>query len=290
MSSVCCLPTNKMSFAFRCYRNLKSNLGALDAIVECNELAVREFVAYAKDSKDPGAFISQLSTRHAIRVNHVDLEHFRVRAAQLYILSVYQQTEDFLERFRDEHPGSDTWKYIEGDSLLVSILKNVGGGFNSNRAFVERFRLEVFDYYRISRNRFMHTEVNDKRLENQLTTVAAFSAEIQSIYGIRNAPNSFDRLSFDDFLLFSRVTKDIAYKLCQLGRPNDQELAKMIMELDRKREPGVNLRGAKRRANNPTRLRNSLSGLVCSLYGLGPDESNSVVDVLLARIQEGPLA
>jgi hypothetical protein len=278
-----------MSFTFRCYRNLKYNLGKLDAIVECNELAVREFVARARDFKDPSAYISDLSTQHEIRVNHVDFEHFRIRAAQLYILSVYQQAEDFLQGFRDEYPGSKDWT-CDKDPLLECILKKVGGGFSINSASIGKFRLELFRYYRFIRNRFMHTKITDKRLDNQLSIVTAMSDEIQSNYKVWTAPNTFECLSFDDFLLFSRVAKDIGYRLCQLSRPTDEELAKMIEELSEKGEPNVDLKGMRKRLNSPTRLRNSLSGLVGSLYGLSPDESTGVVDILLRKIQEGSLA
>jgi hypothetical protein len=35
------------------------------------------------------------------------------------------------------------------------------------------------------------------------------------------APNPYDAIGFDDFVLFARVTKRIALQLCKIARPSD---------------------------------------------------------------------
>lgn len=273
-----------MGFTFLSYRALKENLGRLDAIVECNELAVRKFISKAEIANDLEAYISDLSELHKVRVNYVEIKALQRQIAQLYILLVYQQAEEFLEGFRDEYPRSNHWSYTDGDDLLTSILKNIGSNFLSNTNSIGKIQVEIFHYYRLVRNRFMHTVIPDRRLDKYLTGVLAFNSEIQKIYNISNAPNDFDNLTFDDFILFSRVIKDIARILCQLGCPTDTELVQMVLEFDKKEMHGVNLNIMKKWINNPVRMRKALSNLVGSLFSLGFSESESVVDGLIDSI------
>jgi hypothetical protein len=80
---------NNSKFAFRCYFKLKNNLGRFDSIVECNELAIRQFLSLLIQSNREKV-ISELSSKHGIRVNNLDSDLFQSRISQWYILSVYQ--------------------------------------------------------------------------------------------------------------------------------------------------------------------------------------------------------
>ncbi len=42
------------------------------------------------------------------------------------------------------------------------------------------------------------------------------------------APNEYAAIGFDDFVLFTRVTKQIGLRLCRVARPTDQEIAEML--------------------------------------------------------------
>ena len=205
--------------------------------------------------------------------------------AQFYILSVYQQAESFLESFRDEHPTSKQWRYSSSEPLLLNILKNIGKELETNLIQVGKYRFEVFDYYRLVRNRFMHAEIDEKRLNKRFAEVRLFSQEIQREYRISSVPKRYEEISFDDFLLFSRVTKDIALALCEIGRPNNPELVEMVLEFSKQEKHGLRLSSLMKLKNNPSRLNNALYNVVQRLYRLGKTEAQSVVEGLSARLR-----
>lgn len=49
-------------FSYPSYRKLKMTLGEFDAVVECNEIAIREFIEHAK-KEDLQKYIQQLSKK-----------------------------------------------------------------------------------------------------------------------------------------------------------------------------------------------------------------------------------
>ena len=279
----------KTSFRFKSYRNLKNNLGKFDAIVEYNELAVREFFACANGYENPNKYISLLSERHHIRVNAVDLSAMPRRIAQFYILSVYQQAEEFLENFRREYKEfvQKEWTDEEKDSLLEKILKNIGTIFVENRSAIGDLRIEIFEYYRLVRNQFMHTEIKGERLNTIFGRLRDYSEHIKAEYKVNQAPNKYNEMSFEDFILFSRVTKDIAFELCQLGRPSDEELVHRIQRLDQEEGSGVNFSKLKKLKNNRTRLENALYNLLKEQYAL---VDKSEAEPIVKRLITGPLA
>ena len=56
--------------------------------------------------------------------------------AQPYILSAYQQAEEFLQAFRNEHPRSPAWTYahIEESDLFQRVAVNIANDWASGRA------------------------------------------------------------------------------------------------------------------------------------------------------------
>jgi hypothetical protein len=99
------------TFRFRCYRNLIKTLGKLDAVVEFAEVSTREILSQCGDGESRRNHIKFLSRKHRVIVDDVAPEAVPTRMAQLYILSAYQQAEEFLQAFRNEHPRSPRWIY-----------------------------------------------------------------------------------------------------------------------------------------------------------------------------------
>lgn len=106
-------------FTYPCYRDLKSNLGRLDSIVECNELAVRRLIRAVSCSKQSDVYINKISKKYEIKVNTVEIPSMQTHVAQLYGVTVYQQIEEFFEKCRQEHPRSSEWVYSTG---MIRIL------------------------------------------------------------------------------------------------------------------------------------------------------------------------
>lgn len=74
--------------SFKAFRNLKKGLGEFDTVIECNEMAIREFLKNLKTSQNQKQFIQDLSQKHEVRVDTVSVDLFSLRIRIFYILSV----------------------------------------------------------------------------------------------------------------------------------------------------------------------------------------------------------
>ena len=266
---------------FPSYRALKRKLGEFDAVVECNELAMRELIQSLRENP---AYVEDLSAKHGIKVDSVNLDILQPRVAQFYILSVYQQFEGFLESFRDEHPHSSRWIYEDGKSLLQNILRNLDNGGNDLKAkCIVEYQLDILDYYRLVRNHFMHPEISLSKLSSKLNKLR--KDQIKEIYPfVHTAPNSFEELSFDDFILFSKVVKEVAWCICIQGRPSNEDLADIIMGFDRGKKYGIRLKRLKQLLTKPARYENALKGVAKSLFGLEDEDATEVAKILMVKM------
>src|SRR5258708_2132252 len=102
---------DRTTFQFLAYRTLRHTLGVTDATVEAAELAILEFIRQSELAPEPDAYLQLLSRRFGVRVDTVDNVQLLHTNRRLYIVAVYSQYSEFLERFRDHHPGRNTWVY-----------------------------------------------------------------------------------------------------------------------------------------------------------------------------------
>jgi hypothetical protein len=267
-----------MPFHFRAYFELKENLGLFDAMVEVNEIALREFIANAEASGAVDQYLSTMSAKHNIKVDAVNISSLKVRVSHFYILSVYQQFEEFLEKFRDEHPNHLNWQYQKGDTLFDGIIKNLGTSYSKTVGSIGTLGIELFNYYRAVRNRFMHTEITDKKLDNKVVDLKN-TIQGNPIYSRLSAPQKYNEMSFDDFVLFTRVCKAISDKLCTIGRPTDNQILEMVKSLLEVR--GQTFPDQMKTSNDSGRLNNSAITRIRCTYGLTEPESIIIIEQLM---------
>lgn len=283
------MPIPETSFKFPCYKSLNLNMGKLDAGVNCNELAVRRFLTEARAAPDLVSYVQSMSGEYGVRVDHVDLQTLRLRVSHLYVLSVYQQAEEFLRRFRKEHPQAGSWAHNQELSLLENLLRNIGPSYKEVCDVVGELEIRIFDYYREIRNRFMHAEANEGRADGRLEKVARELWEAtqgRQNHARPSAPNGYQEVSFDDFILFTRTVKRIGRAMCRAGRPTDAGIVRMVERLDKKENSQVDLKKHfNRYADKPGRLRDALAGVLFHQFDLGREESESIIDLMLASSQ-----
>lgn len=254
------------TFRFKCYQNLLDSFGKVDAIVECIELAIRDFEKSANSSNNYKEYIFQKSNEHNIKVNDVQFKELRIRSAQLHILNVYQQFEDYLENFRDEHPDSENWKYpkdIKG--LFLNVLHNLNGDKN----IISEAELEIINYYRLMRNIFMHPEIPNTKHDSKVNKITSLIEKDESLSKL-HAPNKYLELGFDDFILFTRTVKKVAHKLCIIGRPSNEQIADTI----KKRV------SFKKYKNNSKRMENARLTFCRCEYSMNETEAAEIVKIL----------
>jgi len=256
-----------MGFRFPCYRELKHQLGELDALCECIELATRDLVNRASAAPDRHAYVADLAKHLGIHVNRVDVPSLRPHVARLYILTVHQCLEDFLIGLRDEHPKGKEWDIDDNADRLTKIARTIG--FEHTLAF------DVCQYYRDIRNATVHRSARN-RIGGDGPALEALRdrvAENPALWNL-HAPNRYEAVSFDDFVLFTRSTKTLAEDLCKAARPSDEELAEIV------EAKTVNLESRFRKA--PERLANARSGFLQTTYSISRQEADRILAGLLA--------
>lgn len=255
--------TSPATFSFPSYRNLCRYLGEADAMVELTELAARSFLAAARESGDPGAYVREASAKHNVCVNLPEVARLSAHLSQNYIVTVYQSAERFLHEFRREHNalfqrqwGNDR---VDADPLTVTL-----GNVATTREVAEREigmdLISRFQYYRLVRNAIVHMKDSGaKKAIVALEAIPPYAPDNVARYGRTTAPNAPDRLTFDDFVLFSRITKAVAERLCMLATPTDEDFRRLLQS---------DLKRFKRFENKPARMVNAVSCHLRTIYGL----------------------
>jgi hypothetical protein len=273
------------SFRFVSYREFKRELGKANAAVECAELAVRKFLHEAEKAEDASAFVKAASDEYRVRVDKLDPPLLKKLLAQLHITTVHQEFESFLVAMIREYRGKGV-ELEKGDSLLKGTLKDVFGSYDAGLKKLGRFEVETAEYYRLVRNSFAHdgstaaAKADIPRLRELLEKLEDES------YSRLSAPHASQSVDFDDFILFSRVSKRLALQLCEVLRPTDARIAEMLKEQSEALTLGVNLNKLGRIKQNPHQLRRTISNLLRTLYSLESHEADPIVDIMV----EGLLA
>ena len=208
------------------YNQLKRELGEIDASAECLELAMREFIDASKLFNSPTDFIRQLSLKHGIHVDVFDLALFVQRGSALRIIGVTQAFETFLDRFIEGHPRIQTREGRRNDEALLSfVVRKLALTNNVTSEFTGALDYKLYNYYRQLRNGIAHEKLQNQRAANLgLLRELRIESVADSRYTRLAAPNSAQALTFDDYVLFTRATKSIGAKLCQIGALSDSEI------------------------------------------------------------------
>lgn len=249
-----------MSFSYPCYRRLVKYLGEADAMVEVMELAVRHFISEAKcETRD---FVGLEASKHGIRVSLNELDRVQVHLARHYIVMVYESAERFLKEFRREHFKLHGLKWsgdAEDKNRLTVTLENVVGTIDQD--IVDRFQ-----YYRLVRNWIVHNQEGDaKEAMMQFDAIVPYSEQNSAVFGTTPGPNRPEMLTFDDFILFSRITKHLGGMLCEAGKlPVERWSGK------------VDLKKFQRLKKNKQRMRNAIIGRLRTEYGMDEEMAGEI--------------
>jgi hypothetical protein len=257
-------------------------LGRIDAIAAFSEISVRELRANVTDS-DLSKHLRALAARHRINITHVDLELLPLRSTQLQVVSVHQVFMKFLVTFKQEHPLGSSWEPRVAQEPMVKYVWKHTVGTNSVGT-EEKIELELAEYYRYARNRFVHdTLMKQPKLEKLKAAVKTHTA-LRKLDG----PNPYRSLRFDDIVIFARSVLGVASTLCRNSMPTETEVISMVRRLDGlpmpAGMPSVKLRNYRKFKNNQLRLHQKLATLLRSLYGIDSSVSGNIVQSLASGL------
>ncbi len=274
----------KTKFSFHSFRNIKKGLGEFDAVVECNELAIREFTSNLSKTPDKETYIQALAEKHSVRVDTVSLKLFESRIRQFYIMSVMQKAEQFFDEFKKEYKDyNPIWvDKKDGETDLDNLLINT---FSSLKNGIKEIKEEVYfgyEYYRFVRNRFAHFEEKDnKKLKSYLQKVKNYQVFYNNTFHSNSKPNEYKEIDFNDFLLITNIIKNIGYTLCEKCKPDNQILAEIISkkEITTKTNKKINsVKSLSKLKNNSERYSNAIENLLNSHFGrINENDRNEII-------------
>jgi len=263
-----------MKFNFKSINRFKRNLGELDAIVEFTEIAVRDFVKKANYADSFNTYLERKSKEHSICVNSINNNIFQTRISHSYIVSTYQVAEDFFYQFKDEHNDFfDTkWSFDKDseDNLLIQTIKQIS---TKNKALVilGEHRIQIFNYYRNVRNKFSHTRIKDDKINKEFLLLKDNISLIQTDYPKLNAPNDYNNISFDDFILFTRILKDIISRINMLLDISEENILNYCLK--------NNI--LKKFQGNEQRKSNALKGYLKTNFGIADEIADNILESLM---------
>lgn len=249
-------------FSYFAYRKLKKTLGEFDAVVECNEIAIREFIEKAK-SQGANKYIQQLSHKHRVRVDEVDFLKFSTRIRQYYVASVFQQAEQFIKDFKAEwrayFEGGEWSESKNGETVFQNTVRNLSIELPNDL-------IEIYEYYRLVRNYMAHTDRDVDELQKRYKKIITNENEFLKDLNIGNTPNSYDEIDFNDFLILTNIVKHIAYLFSVTSKPDNEAVAKIL--LNKSKEDGQKaFKGLKKLMNNSDRFDKAIKSFIKSTFG-----------------------
>lgn len=248
-------------FSFPSSRRLARYLGESDAILEIDELACRFFLDSARQSGDAKDFVSKCSEKFGVCVNLSEFDAWRAHLAQRHIVAVYESAERFFKEFRREHSELHRreWKGdADGKSRVALALENIGPSEEQAERTVGLDLISRFEYYRLVRNWIVHGRTRPPEKETDaLQNLSEYSDANVAAFERLAAPNRPESLNFDDFILFSRVTKLVAERLSALGRPTEESWVSTF-----------DMKPFKALLTKPERLKNAVAGKLRTDFGM----------------------
>lgn len=253
---------NITKFSFFAYRKLKKTLGEFDAVVECNEIAIKEFVEQAP-KENLQKYIQQLSTKHKVKVDEVNFLKFSSRIRQFYVASVSQQSEQFLKDYRIEwqkYFPEKTWiEPTKGETKLQNTLKNISISLSNDL-------IEVYEYYRLVRNYMSHTDRNLEELKICLKKIQNNQNDFLSELNLASSPNSVDDINFSDFLILTNVVKHIAYQISTESKPKNERIAEILFDKSKENNKAT-YKGLMKLKNDKERFEKALRSYITTNFG-----------------------
>ena len=197
------------------YNELKTSLGESDAQCECIEV----FLRIAEEQYNESDSFNLLAKEYGVTVNNISTSEACNLARKGFILSVHRLFEVFLIKLMEIMKTMGFYGSFEPkdkESKLKCIYKRV---FDMSRHNDENYTLFLLcEYYRLIRNTQAHNSDDKEKLEKTYIELKNQIKRGPSSVNLKlDAPNSLEKLGFDDFILFSRAVKKLSRNLfCEI--------------------------------------------------------------------------
>ncbi|WMX12386.1 hypothetical protein [Aureispira sp. CCB-E] len=220
-----------MIFKYKAYSNLLRDLGRADYVIELSEIAARDFIKQMNETKSPEEFLKEKSQLYGILVSYDSSNTFQNQIILGYIATVYHLTENFFYELQSEYNqfSSEKWSFVSGKTKLdqvITFIKNKGR--INHKDFIDDYLIDTFSYYHQLRVFFSHkSTTSENEIKNKWKKAHAHYNEVLlNKYRINSGPKILNQIDFEDFFLFTQISKELALKISSLCYPPATELAK----------------------------------------------------------------
>ena len=210
-----------MKVKYKSYKNLKKYLGLLDGLIELNELAISKFKIDAEKSGNIESFIKTECKKRGFLVNYKKWPDFYHKIYQVLIVSVHSSFERFVKESKGDLKSlfnNIDFEKIDNKNKKENNLKKLVGYFSNSdkiKVKIDKRKEDLFLYYLKVRNYIVH-DVGKKNTRDIMEDFFAKSIlpskeYFTETYNSETAPNKLEKINIDDYLLFSKLIKDLAF-------------------------------------------------------------------------------
>ncbi|MBN2776533.1 MAG: hypothetical protein JXR36_02755 [Bacteroidales bacterium] len=268
-----------MIFKYEAYNYLLAELGRLDYVVEISEISVKDFLKKMDQSNDPGSYLKEKSNEFGIMVSFDPSNNYYNQIALGNISNVYHLGETFFYELQAEFNSisNEDWKFEQGKTKLdqvISFLKGLNRINNTDQ--IDDYLINIFAYYHQLRVYFSHKKTTSKgeihsKYEN---AIKHFDIELMKRYKVKNSPKKLQEIDFEDYFLFTQITKDLALKISSIGYPKPKGLADL-----------KEIRRMKKFKDNSVRLNKSIENALITKYSfIKENDSDTLVEQIISHI------
>lgn len=200
-------------------KSLWSQLGIQDSCFQSNQIALEFFQEHISLTNiEEKLFIDSLAKKYKISSGSHTWDENKERIAQSYVVQTYNITELFFKDLISEYRGYnkiEEWKTHKkiGSSnkavdpfnqIIMNLPKSIGDELKSKPEYY------LIDYYRLVRNGIVHSGEHsfDRPNHYYQTNIIPHLKHFESYYKYLDeglpAPNPPNKLTFRDFILYSR--------------------------------------------------------------------------------------
>lgn len=196
--------------------NYKKLLGQYCEVNQFIELTKRCFHSDHRDAMESEKFFKPLAEKYQLTLTSYDNKPGDVIIAKAYIINLHACFEEFLKRLAksiQKYGNKVVAEKSQEDSYLKYIVKVLFGG-EKKLSLNEKNLFYLCEYYRLVRNASVHILNNDdsesRELQAQFNKIKDATFRTETKFKELSAPNPHDKISYDDFVLFSQSTVELA--------------------------------------------------------------------------------
>ena len=211
--------------------NFKDVLGKYCAINQFIELSKRCFVAeHQKEIQKRDTFV-KLATEYSITLTNYDADAMVTEICRSYIVNVHLCFETFLKDVCQQinKCGKNEYKpRIQEESYLACAVRNICG---NNLSDDMKPLYELCEYYRLIRNTSVHDLCEVDPHEKEYRKLQKYNFKTDAKFSKLVAPNIYEEISFDDFVMFSRSCVELATYIFE---KMEYDYAKIVKDIPHK--------------------------------------------------------